>query len=290
MDQFKKAASMLLNPRPWVFVPLMLFSYALLGYVFMTAAQETPIAYVSYCLCTYTLVITAAGIPKTVLKTQRLIYRHKAGERYMTDPSFRMLISLYFSLGINLINAVFNLYTGLINASPWFGAVGVYYGVLSIVRFVLLSHVVAQKDINMEHQFRQYRRCGYWLFATNLSLTGMVVQMVRDSRVVSYPGYLIYAAAAYAFYTLTFTLITLFKYRKLNRPDLSAGKAINLTSALVSMFSLQTAMFAAFGSDPLFQRILNIVTGSLVCISILCIAVIMVVRANRELDKYHEQR
>ena len=75
------------------------------------------------------------------------------------------------------------------------------------------------------------------------------------------------------------------KYRKYKNPVYSAQTALSLIKALVAMFALQTAMFASFNEDIVLERTMNLVFGILICCAISAIAVLMVVRANKELKK-----
>ncbi len=48
------------------------------------------------------------------------------------------------------------------------------------------------------------------------------------------------------------SVINVVKFRKYGSPIMSAAKVINLTAALVSMLSLETAMLAQLGGDGRF--------------------------------------
>jgi divalent metal cation (Fe/Co/Zn/Cd) transporter len=197
---------------------------------------------------------------------------------------YRVKLSLYSALFFNLLYAALKLLAGIHYASFWYGADAVYYIVLSVIRFLLLRNV-RNEGCDLEKEFKQYRTCGILLFVLNATLTGVVFQMVNQGMGYQYPGLLIYAVAAYAFFCLTLAIINLVKYRKLNSPILSAAKIISFARAFVAMYALQTAMFASFGGaeTETFQRIMNSVFGGCVCLVIFYMAVHMVVRANKNL-------
>ena len=77
----------------------------------------------------------------------------------------------------------------------------------------------------------------------NLALTGMVILVVTQNQTYRYPGNLIYAMGAYAFYSVITAVRNVVKFRKQNSPVLSAAKGINLASALVSMLALKLQCF-----------------------------------------------
>lgn len=76
-------------------------------------------------------------------------------------------------------------------------------------------------------------------------------------------------------------------YRKFKSPVLSAAKAVNLTTALVSIFSLETAMVNRFAEedDLRFREWMTAATALAVCMLVLAIAVFMVVQSGRKLKK-----
>ena len=112
--------------------------------------------------------------------------------------------------------------------------------------------------------------------------------MIHQGQGAKYPGLLIYAAATYAFFLLAFAIVQLIKYQKYKSPILSAAKYINLAQAMMAMFSLQVAMFASFNADgdALIERIMNSITGGVVCCSIFAMAVIMVVQSFSKLKDF----
>ena len=67
---------------------------------------------------------------------------------------------------------------------------------------------------------------------------------------------------------------------------MSAAKVINLTAAVVSMLSLETAMLAQFGEDDVkFRQIMTSATGVGVCVIVLGMAVFMIAKSTKILKK-----
>lgn len=76
------------------------------------------------------------------------------------------------------------------------------------------------------------------------------------------------------------------KHRKLETPVLAAAKMLSFACALMSILATQTAMLTQFDSSGSnFPRIMNAITGSVVCFLIFGLAVWMVHRANKEMKK-----
>lgn len=246
--------------------------------------EEEPLAPAAYALSAYTLAALCVSqgrkLPGRYRQIKGKVYQHPLGLRYFTEAAFRVQVSLYLSLGITTAYSVLKLVTGILYSSLWLGAVAVYYILLSILRFVLLRYLKTAKQDLLE-EYRRYRWCGGMLLVLNLSLTGIVFQMVWKNQGYQYPGTLIFAAAAYTFYTVTVSIVDLIKYRRYKSPVLSASKAIRFAAALVSLLSLETAMLAQFGDDESFRWMMTALTGAGVCVIVLGMSVYMLVRSGR---------
>lgn len=290
MRDWKKICKKLLFPPGWLMVVLAVFSAAMLTAVFLKSADDHPAAYAAYVLSAYTLTVVCIFCVKTLpgyyRETREKLYQNPWGNRYMTDTAFKVRISLYLALGINLMYSAFKLAAGIYYSSFWWGAVAIYYIILSMIRFLLLRYMrnmSSEQDVISE--YRRYRLCGMMMVLLNLSLTGIIIQMVRDHKAYSYSEIMILASATYTFYTVTVSIIDMIKYRKYKSPVLSASKAIRFASALVALLSLETAMLAQYGDDEAFRRLMTGLTGAGVCIIVLAISVYMIVKANRELHR-----
>lgn len=272
----------LLYPKTWIIVVFTICSTILLTYVFMYGKEESVIAYIVYVWSAYTLTVVCIKVPRIVKKIRSGIYNNFFGNRFMTDTWYRVKFTLRLSLAVNVFYSVFKFSVGMVLSSWWLIAIAVYYIIMSVTRYLLLRHMKQNeqaKDLIAEH--KRVRICGYLVVVVNVALSGMVVQMIWRNESYTYPGFLIFAAAAYAFYSVTMSIINLIRYRKKKSPILSAAKTIGLVSALVSILALQTAMITQFGSDRQFQFIMNILTGTAVCASVMTLAVFMIVKSDR---------
>lgn len=291
MERFKKILNRLLFPGTAVIIMSVPIAAALLIYTFIYAGENSPIAYVSYVLSAYSLTILCIGIVPAIKKSKEILHKNKHIHRYLTDMLFKAKVSLYGSLGINSLYALFKFVTGVYYSSVWLITLAVYYISLVVVRFLLLRHVNKNTaGENLRSEWRRYRLCGIILMLMNLALGGMVVLVVHENRGFEYAGYLIYVMAFYTFYTTVIAVVNIMKYKKLGSPVMSAAKAINLATALVSMLALETAMLSQFGDsdDALFRRIMTGATGGVICVFILGMAVFMIIRSTKQLKKIRE--
>ena len=100
------------------------------------------------------------------------------------------------------------------------------------------------------------------------------------------------AMATYTFFTFTFAIINIVKYRKYKSPVYTSAKIISLIAGLVSMLTLETTMLNTFGfnENPLFKQIMLSITGIAITGFALVFAIIMIVKGHKELKKLkHKQ-
>lgn len=301
MERLKRVLKRLFFLPPWLTVLIAVPSFAFVFVMLGTGDDRSVLAYFSYLLSSYALIITVTGIMSAVQAVRRgadslpLLKRIRsvpAGARYLDDPMFREELSLYGGLGINLLYVVVKLASGIFYRSLWFISLSAYYVFLSLLRFLLLHHA-RRSPFGKEYrsELKRYRLCGWMMLILNLALSVIVTLVVVWNQGFQYGGYLIFVMAMYAFYTMITSVVNVVRFRRYNSPVLSAAKAVNLTAALVSMLSLETAMLSQFGGEePVFRRTMTACTGFVVCAFVLGMAVWMILRANRELKRTETER
>lgn len=289
---WKKIGKRLLFPPVGMIVLLVVVSAVALPMVFLNGWQEQPVAYVVYVVAFYMVVAVTAFLglvlPKRYRQIKGKIYDNPLGNRYMTDMAFRTHVSLYLSLAVNLLYVGANISFGIIYRTVWFGILAVYYAILAIMRFLLLRFVNRIGiGRNLVREFRRSRLCGYILMTVNLTLSGAVLMILYQNKGYEYHGILIYVMALYTFYMTTRAIIDIVKYRKYKSPVMSTAKIISLSAALVSMLSLETAMFSQFGGemDSQNQQLMIMLTGAGVSIVVVTMSIYMIVRATKEIKK-----
>lgn len=284
MKRFKELFLKLFSPRVTLTVAFCVVSSALLVYIFINKLEQTAVAYASYVVSAYTLVTVSLKIPKIIKFCKRILYGNKHSKRYLTEEEFRAKISLYLGLYIHLIYSVFKLASGIYYNSVWFGAESVYHLVISTVQFLIVRNS-RQKDTVTLKDWRIYRVCGMLMLLLNTAISSFVFLIVFQNKSYVYSGIIIYATAAYTFYRLIVSFVQIGKFRKRNRPILSASKFLNLSASLMSLFALQTAMLTQFGDGTINIRAMNAATGSFVVFSVIYIAISMIIRSTKEINK-----
>ncbi len=292
MKDWKKLINKILYPPVWLTVILIIVSTISVITVFVKGWDTNPVAYVAYVAAFYTLtVVTLVCIkvlPRYCRKIKQAIYNNKYGNRYMTDAVFKTHVSLYRSLVINMLYVAMNIVSYFLYRSFWFVILAGYYAVLALMRFLLLRFF-SKTGVGNDRirEFKRSRACGFILMTINLTLSGAVLMILYQNRGFEYHGILIYIMAAYTFYITVTAIVNLVKYRKFNSPVILTSKVVNLSAALVSMLSLETAMLSQFGTDstPEFRRIMIAFTGAGVSVIVVAMSVYMIVKATKEIRK-----
>lgn len=282
-------------------IPTLLISVPAYGLVIYALAGKNvnpAISYISYFISAYALTITITGITGVVRIVRQGIGKHPLAKkvvsiplinRYLREDIFRTEAALYQGFLINLLYAGIKMFSGIFYRSVWFITLAVYYILLAIMRFSLLNYVRNTKK-NKIFEWKRYRLCGIILLFMNIALTGIVILVVYKNSGFEYPGMLIYVMAMYTFYAVITAVWNLIKFRRYGSPVMSAAKVINLTAALVSMLSLETAMLTQFGAadDPMFRQIMTASTGVGISIIVIGMAIFMIVYSTKQL-KYRKQ-
>ena len=286
-----KAAKRCLFPGWRVTLPVVVVSAAALIFLFRNGYEETPVAYVVYPVSFYGLVAGTAAVIRTGRRIWARVRAIPLVEHWRRDAYWRVRMGLAVSLLVNLCYGGLRVVGAVLYASFWEGALGGYYLLLCAVRIFLIRRMpVSSAPPDHRKELRTCRCAGWLLIGLDLALVGISVQIVQDGQGYEYPGTLIYGAAAYSFYCLTMAIINGVRYRKFHSPVLSAAKAVSLTTALVSIFSLETAMLSQFGGGARFRFWMTAATAAAVCALVLFFAAQMVYRSGRRLKQLEEER
>lgn len=290
MKDWKEVGRKILFPPIWLIMILTVISAIALVAIFINGWETNPVACIFYVIAFYTLTVICMFcwkvLPGCYQTVKTKLHNNKYADRYLTDVVYKTEIGLYRSLAINLIYVTLNAVSGIIYKTYWFGIFAVYYGIIAIMRFLLVRYVGKNKiGNNYLGELKRARLCAAILLTVNLALSAAVLMMVYFDRGFSYQGFLIYVIALYTFYITTTAIIDMVKYRKYKSPIMSTTKVIKMASALFSMLFLETAMFAQFGADtsPEVKRIMIMATGAGISIVVVVMAIYMIVQTSKEI-------
>lgn len=295
MERIKRLLRRLLGLPPALLLLLTAASAAGLAWVFAAGGEDTPAAIALYTLAFYALCAWAYRAPGLMRWVRggpgAWLGRQPLYRRYRADIRFRGCCALYSGLATSLFFAWFKLAAALLYRSVWLGAIAAYYAVLALIRALLVRQLHRRPagetpEQALRREWRGYRRTGWLMLLLTAAMSGMVVQMVRDGQGYSYPGYIIYVTALYAFYTVIMAVVNLVRFRGAGSPLLSASKAVSLAGAAMSILALQTAMLTQFGAqDALPAAWRNALTGAGVLALCFGLSAGMIARARRTLKR-----
>ncbi len=260
-------------------IPILGFS--LLAFIFYQGWENTPLAYFSYVLAFYSLILLILGSIPVFIRGRKAYHQFRP-----KDPCY-LRKSLLRSLGINAVYGLFQLASGLYYQSPWFFSCGIYYLVLCLIRLVLVRYERKQSACTDDVQKRiigwsGFRAAGIGMLLLNLAITGMVFQMIWHGQGSHYPKIMVYAVAAYTFYRLTMSIIRVIQSRGKLTPLEGAARNINLTAAIMSLYSLQIAMLNAFGQGTDNVMLMNSLSGAGTCLLVILGALGMVLHGHKQ--------
>lgn len=291
MERLKKIVNKLLFPHMALVLILFPVSMALLICSMVFLGTESVLSYVSYMFSFYSLTIVCLRIPQIIEFIKKYKNSNKLLVRYQNDINFRINLSLYLSLVLNIAYSIFQLCLGLYHKSFWFISMSVYYVLLSLMRFYLVNHTKKNKpgeDLLIE--YKRYNICGWVMLLMNLTVTAIIFFIIYFDRTFYHHQITTIALAAYTFLTFSLSIYNFIKYRKFNSPVYSAAKSINLVAACVSMMTLTTTMLTTFGGEDVveYKKLLLTMVGVVVSLFILAISIQIIIFTSKNLNKIKE--
>lgn len=281
---WKKIGKNLLYPHLAIIICLLPIAIAFLVFSLIHFDAESVPAIISYLLSFYMLLVICFRVPSVIKFFKKIKHENKYIKRYFSDVQLRINISLYGSLIWNIAFAIFQLGLGFYHNSLWFYSMFAYYVLLGTVRFFLLKHTrkyKAAEELLVEN--KKYLISGWLLLIMNIALGVIVFFIVKMNKTFYHHMITTIALAAYTFFTFTFAIVNLVRYKKYNSPVYSAAKTISLIAAAVSMLTLETTMLTTFGgpSDQLFNRLILSLTGAAVVGFAITMAIRMIIIGNK---------
>lgn len=278
---------------PHIAIMLILIPVAIvfLVYSMVFVGTDSIAAYLSYILAFYTLVVWCLRIPELIRFFKVFKEENKYVKLWQEDTRLRVNVSLYGALFINTAYAALHLGLGLYHGSFWYYSLAGYYIFLAAMRFYLVRHTSRHKPgERVREELIKYRSCGIVFLVMNLVLSVMIFFMVYWNRTFRHHEITTITMAAYTFIAFTVSIINVVKYRKYNSPVYSASKAISLAAACVSMLTLESTMLTTFNDGTMGlsdQRLMLGISGGVISVFIVTMAVYMIVQGNRKINRYN---
>ena len=225
----KKMLSKLFIPNKIIGFIIFNIAFLLLIYVFTFHLENTPIAYISYLLSTYALIIFIIWFYKICVFSNNTIKKTKTYSYYKNNELLLTKYSLFIATIFNFIYGIFKLSMGIYYRSWWFITLAIYYLILCLIKLSIGKNIKKEVGINLKEEYKKLRQIGIILLFLNLVLTGMIILIIKQNQEITYAGFIIYIVALYDFYLIISAVINVSKYRKVYSPLLASSKCLNLT-------------------------------------------------------------
>lgn len=240
---------------------------------------------VTFALSCYYIAGTIAELKRALM---RLLLSKRQTEKIITDGDYRAALLVTFGVLINIAFAVSNGIAGWISSSPWFGTLSAYYLLLGIMRSYWILRNRDKVRPAEKRRMKQVsprkirRRYGIMYLFMAVVLGGAVILLIHLEGGKTYPGWTIYAAAAYSFTRIILAVWNMVRARKRREQSWIIIRDIGLVDASVSILTLQTAMFSAFSvGEEGFNMMMNGITGGVISLIILGLGSAYLVTARK---------
>lgn len=290
---WKKMGKTLLFPHIAVLILLLPVAIGVMLYGMMTLGDDHPLTIASYVLSAYTLTIWCVRMPAIIRYWKSFKQENRYAKRWLEDVRLRMKVTLTGNVLWNGAYAGLQLGLAIYHDSAWFYSLAAYYFLLALMRFFLMLHTIQHEPgEKMNQEIRHYRTCGWIFLAMNLALSGMMLLMIEENRLMRHHEITTIAMAAYTFTSLTMAIVNVVRYRRYQSPVFSASKAISLAAACVSMLTLENTMLTTFSSQEMTEQTQTLflaISGGAVSAFIIAMALYMIVKANRKIQSLERQ-
>lgn len=172
--------------------------------------------------------------------------------KYRTDEKFRNKVNLYNGSLTSLGLTCLQLYGGIRYRSVWFFAFGVYYAVLTIVKFYLARNI----RVKGKKGWEVFRTVGFVMTILNFALIVMISFLIATPEIALHE-YSLAVALITGIWTLIsagLTVKSVADMRNKNDPVALADRLVNLTTSVVAVLILQTSLIASI-STPQIEKV-----------------------------------
>lgn len=181
--------------------------------------------------------------------------------------------------------AVFCFAAGVMARDAFTGSYGVYILALTVARTYLVrgrrSDEGKDTAAALALGWRRYRNVGWWLLAVNITMSSIVFQAAFREGAFNYPGFSIFAYAAYAFYSVASAGVGLARKRASISPYSKGIQALSACNAMMTLLSLQTALLGRYSGEATFAFVMDVALGTFICATTVAIAVDAIIKARR---------
>lgn len=291
--QMKRLVAFFKHPPAWFALLWVLLTgglVALSALVSSSPQEREPYSAVLYGLTalslSYAIYAVVRWVPRIKLAARTRLSRNKYTETFFASYTVRTVVYSSLSTLLNFAYVVVNGVTAIAYRSVWYSALAAYYFALMVIRLgVILASGRGLKKYGRDSEAFERRKLniylagGIALLLLEASLSGVITLMIAMPKDTQTGLVLAIANAAYTFTRFILAIVNKIKSGRKKEPVTQALRNLNLTDALVSLFSLQITLSAAVGGDLPLQ--MNALVGFAVCFFTACLGIYMIVDGIR---------
>lgn len=202
----------------------------------------------------------------------------------MQSKRFRIVVYTAGSLTLNVAYATYNGVLGLFYGSIWFMILGVYYGLLAVMRYMTVSYEKKlDKGIQVVSEVYVMRFTGMMFIIMSVVLMLIELYSMIHNTTRQYARLVIASIAVYTVIKLVRAIVNLVKVQKHRSPLLSAIRNISLADAGVSAVTLIRSLSVYITWLTENQKlVVSTFSGVVVYLTTLVMGVVMLLRHTDE--------
>ena len=209
----------------------------------------------------------------------------------LKNETVRSNVFLFLGLLINACYIFFNLLSGIIYGNAWFITVAAYYTIMVSVRYLILGNSRTDGcDLKASIEvIRSIRLCGTLMLILCAPITGMIIYTVIYDRIYEYSAFVFVLLFIYAIFSVVRAAVGIFFGEKRSIPS-KAANYVRMSSALLSLFNLQTSVLSETGAGDITVISLNFISGVAVSLSVVGFAVKIISESDKILYEMIKKR
>ena len=297
MKAFRQLLGFFKEPPVWFLVLLYLLTIGLVAasaYLASSSEESTFLTALVYALTAlflaYSIFTVVRWAPKAKHAAEQKLRKNKYADTFLSSYSVRTIFFSAITTLINFAYVVVNGVTAIKYGSTWYFSLTAYYFALMLIRlFVIIFSGRAFKKYGkgtnefLRARLSVYLWCGAALLLLEIALSGVISLMIALPQQSETGLILAIANAAYTFYKVILAVVNKVKSGRAHEPVAQSLRNINLTDALVSLFSLEITLSAAAGGD--LPAEFNAMFGFAICAFTVCLGIYMIFDGVRRKKK-----
>lgn len=209
----------------------------------------------------------------------------------LKNKTVRFYVCVFLGLLINACYIIFNLVSGIVYGNAWFITVAAYYTLIVSVRYLILGSSRSTHggyECSIE-DIIAIKTCGILMLILGVPITGMIIYTVISDRIYKYSSLVFVLLFIYAAFSVLRAASGIFSSVRKSAAT-NVVHYIRMSSALLSLFNLQTSVFSAVSVGDISAKFFNIITGGAVSLSVFSFAVKTIKESDIKLQELIEKK